>query len=71
MSGGGIQPGFVRSCVEVDTVTNTCTTEAWMPPPAMLPKMSAAEAAVACAFIGAAWFIGHITHTIRRAAEDD
>lgn len=34
--------GHIKQCVAADE-TGTCTQEAWMPPPQLLPDLSAAE----------------------------
>lgn len=36
--------GDVRTCVQVDEA-GTCTLEAWMPPPQLIPPLSASEVA--------------------------
>lgn len=33
--------GYVLTCVQFDAGTQTCTQTAWMPPPTVLPPLSA------------------------------
>ena len=34
----------VLTCVEYDATTNTCTVQAWMEPPTLLPALTVGEA---------------------------
>lgn len=66
---GASQLGWTQQCVAVDEA-GTCTSFAAMPPHYALPPFSAGEAAIVVAFVGTAWFVGHLVRTARRAVEE-
>lgn len=67
---GEAQVAHVLYCVEVDTATQTCAQQAWMPAPSLMPAMPVASALL---ILGAsmvpltlAWGMKHISRAIRQ-----
>lgn len=60
---------LVSYCLEVDAVSNTCTQQAWLPAPSLLPPLSPVGAAAilsaSALLLATAWGVKHLNRTIR------
>lgn len=63
------QQAHVLTCVEFDPQTLTCTVQAWMPAPQLIPDISAADVGAlltaTAVLLAVAWGAKHLGRTTR------
>lgn len=62
--------GEVLTCVEFDATTATCTAQAWMPAPSIVPPLSTVDAVLLGSLIVFNWVLAYVfkraEHVIRQ-----
>lgn len=69
MSAPATPVALVLYCLDTDAETGTCTQEAWLPAPSLLPPLSPVGAAAilsaSAVLLATAWGVKHLNRTIR------
>lgn len=60
--------GYLQMCVEV--TDGVCTATAWVPPPAMLPVLSIADAQSLALSIAILWAAAFVARMVRKVVQE-